>query len=240
MKIALISDIHLAPGGLNRCGVPIEQIGEVLDELERTHDRLVVGGDLYDLSRPAILGAWRAHREVMLREFGDVLERLEAYEAVFGNHDFARRKLGSKEVLSFKGRVLATLLHGHQFDGGIKRIPGLAASANWVSGWAARLGVDELGRALGAVPVLLESQRHLDANLRGLLAYNRVSPADILITGHTHLLRACRIEGVVLVNSGSWEREPQWVSLDLDAGTVELNRMVNGRVIGNRVNAGPR
>jgi len=227
MKIAIISDLHLAPGKLNRCGVGIDWITQTLDLLDSTHDEVIVGGDLYDLSRPSKPGGWSAHRDLIQREFGEVIQRLESYPAVFGNHDRARGIMGVPQTLSRTGNIRVLVQHGHQFDGNLKRVPGLEGLANYVAGMGARLGLEGIGTALGAIPATLEKlslRDGPDANTLGAQRLLETSNFDIVVTGHTHLLRAIQSDHGIVANSGAWSTEPQWISIDLNTGNLELVR----------------
>lgn len=242
MKIAVLSDLHLAPGRLNRCGVRPEDFTRILDHLDATYDEVIVGGDLYDLSRPLRPGDWEAHRTLILREFGELIERLEAYPGVFGNHDRARQHLGVPETLSRTSGIRLWIQHGQQFDGNLKKVPGLEASANYISGLSARLGVQGIGEALGAVPAGLERlalKNGPDANTLGAAQILATTDYDVIITGHTHLLRAVQTEYGVIANSGAWESEPQWVGVDLESGELELVRYRDDGILKTVIDSRP-
>ncbi len=225
MKIAIISDLHLAPGRLNRCRVVVSEITSLLDMLEGSHDEIIVAGDLYDLSRPVFPGGWQSHRQKMRSEFGTLLERLEAYPAVFGNHDQKRALEGVPEQLWRRSKMSVLITHGHQFDHPIKRIYGLEAAANFVAGWSVRAHLSVISSALGTVPTLLEGLKGkgADASLEGAESLLKTSGADVVVLGHSHLLRAVRTPFGMFINSGSWtESNAQWVSLDLSTRVCEL------------------
>ena len=70
MRIALISDFHLAPGALNRCSSDPARLASHIEGLLASHDHVVVVGDAYDLLRPARWRGWREHLKHIQREFG--------------------------------------------------------------------------------------------------------------------------------------------------------------------------
>lgn len=225
MKIAFISDLHLAPGRLNRCAVPVSEIPDILDRLEDSHDEIIVVGDLYDLSRPPRWGEWQSHRERMRAEFGGVLERLETYPAVFGNHDRERASEGVPERLWRGGTKSIQVTHGHQFDHPIKRIPNLEATANFVAGWSVRAHLSVVSNVLGAVPRMLEvlGKPGTDTSLLGAQSLMETTDARVVVMGHSHMLRAVKTPQGTFINCGSWtEHDAEWASLDLDSGACEL------------------
>ena len=230
MRIAFVSDLHLGPGALNRCVVDRQKITRWLDLLESTHDRVIIVGDLYDLSRPRQLGNWQEHLESLRFEWGEVLERLEAMEAVFGNHDRARALMGVPERLEINVDGMQLLvLHGHQFDPHIKRVPGLESVANYAAGWFARLGVEPIGNLMGdfvAANERLESriggQRTYDLSTQGALSLH-AEGYPVVVMGHSHRLRHLVLPEGQFINTGSWTgRGAQWVSVETQSQSVHL------------------
>ena len=145
VRFGIFSDLHLAPSPTNRCGLSPPELLRFFDAIEDRVDQIVVNGDLFDLSRPERLGDWADHLSKISLEFPEVLERLSAYDWTHGNHDRPLEKLGvpASRCYDFDSwRV--EIRHGHQSDGGLKRLPGLETSANFFAGWCHRLGRPEV------------------------------------------------------------------------------------------------
>lgn len=236
MKIAVFSDLHLGPGALNRCSVPRRKIERWLNLIDSTHERVIVAGDLYDLSRPRTPLGWRDHLDTIRFEWGPLMERLESYEAVYGNHDRQRQQLGVPERIEIQaeaGKIV--VMHGHQFDPHIKQIPGLELAANFAAGWMSRLGVASLAKLMGGVVALderLESamrdkrgQAHADLSMHGAVSTARQG-VDLVIMGHSHELRSVELgAGSQFANTGSWvSGTADWVSIDTDTLKIHLFR----------------
>ncbi|QDG51515.1 hypothetical protein FIV42_12395 [Persicimonas caeni] len=212
MKLAVISDLHLAPGASNRCTAPRAALLDLFDEIEAVADRVLVGGDLFDLDRPKLPGGWRSIIEGVRDEFPQVVDRLEGYDWIFGNHDGQLCRTGVPEERFFHAdglRILAR--HGHQWDMPLKKLPALAPTANYVAGWFDRLGLDAVAGAMGGVPLVVDRVLHTksttkpgpDRSLRGARELIDTEGLDIVISGHSHLLRLVPVDGGLYVNTGS-------------------------------------
>lgn len=236
MRLAVVSDLHLGPGRMNRCRVPPRQMVRMLDLIDATHDRVVVAGDLYDLSRPVSPMGWQDHLESMRFEWGDLLARLESYEGVWGNHDRQRATFGVPEFLEYvHAGVRVRIGHGHQFDPMLKRVWGLERGANFAAGWFERLNLSAVSRAMAAAA-------SVDERLEAAVAGGQLGQEgarrwlaegfDLVIMGHSHELEACALGSGVYANSGSWTNgHAEWVSVDFETRRVQTFRdgaVVNG------------
>ncbi len=193
------------------------------DEVEASCDLVVVNGDIFDLSRPRIPGGWRKHLDAIDRAYPRVVKRLERFCWTYGNHDRTLHRLGVPEERLFKVdgmSVLAT--HGHQGDGGLNRVPGLAAAANFVAGWCQRFGYP-------SVSEFAEATRDRFASARAALPSIDSRPAstegssgyDVVVVGHDHTLSAT-VNGETLVACCGSLTGPrgQWVCVDTTQGKV--------------------
>jgi len=234
LKIAVISDLHLGPGLMNRCSPDARKITRWLDLIEATHDRVIIAGDLFDLSRPRRFSGWEEHLDAIHFQWGELSRRLEAMEAVYGNHDRERALMGVPEqiIIPTESKPII-ILHGHQFDPLIKQIPGLEKSANFAAGWFVRLGLSPLAEAMGTAVALnerVESQfRRVDADDRDLSrqgAHRKLREGfSMVILGHSHRLRHIALPEGDFVNSGSWVcGHADWASIDTDTKQVRLFR----------------
>lgn len=225
MRIAFLSDLHLAPGALNRCTTSPRDLGELLDTLERLADRVLLLGDAFDLLRPERWRGWRDQLDLLHQEHPALIARLLAMDAIHGNHDAPMRARGWPEERAFHhtevGEVLA--LHGHQWDVWLKKIWGMEEGANFVAGWFERVGLDGVSKGMGAVPTLLErlqdrreatsptaSSPHPESIMKEDSTRDRRAVAgllshgwDVVIAGHTHGLGLYEIGQGLYINSGS-------------------------------------
>lgn len=230
MKLAIISDLHLAPGASNRCTASRVELLALFDELEGIADRVLVGGDLFDLDRPMLPGGWRSVIDGVREEFPEVIARLERYEWIFGNHDgqLCRLNVPEERFIHADGlRILSR--HGHQWDMPLKKLPALAPTANYVAGWLDRFGLDTIAAGMGRAPLIIDRLVHTkspsksgpDRSVRGARELIAGEGLDIVTGGHSHLLRLVPLDGGLYVNTGSICRgHVDWALIHTDEAHV--------------------
>lgn len=232
MRIAFLSDLHLAPGSLSRCTTSPERLLRDLDALEGWADEVILLGDVYDLSRPSTPRGWRAHLARVRAQSPELCARLDALTHVWGNHDKPMSTLGALECWSYKSDACAVrALHGHQSDALIKRVPVLAEVGNFAAGWLERGRRPKLARALGRVPEHLERLRG-EAAQDGLdritgFADDVLSEGwDVVVCGHTHRLGAFVRPGGLFLNTGAHTRDagPDYTLLDTQRAAAQCVR----------------
>lgn len=238
MKIAVVSDLHLAPDGVNRCTATPSELLHLFEAIQASADRVVLAGDLFDLDRPRMLGGWRAQLAQLYREQPELLERMEAFEWLVGNHDAAlcRRAVPQERCVLADGlRVL--IRHGHQWDMLLKKMPALAPSANFVAGWLQRADLQGAASALGRAPLVFD--RMLNRNkkggrdrlLEGAQALLVEEGWDVVVCGHSHDLRLVAGEHGLFVNTGSvCEGTIDWALIDTDAAAPSVTLMRDGQL----------
>lgn len=239
MHVAILSDLHLASDP-RICEFSHDEthfLG-LLDRIEATHDAVLVPGDVYNLDHGRLPVARGRELAATQRAFPRLTARLHGagYHMVHGNHDAALgRLLGVPEVrrLELGGRRIL-LVHGHQFDGRLKRLPALSPTGSWLAGrlrrheldpvadWLVHIGqlVNGVGwRRRGAptaarAPHAIAARRDVAA-ARALLEHADV---DVVVMGHTHRAVQHRFEdGGVYLNAGACAfGDLQWTSLELD------------------------
>lgn len=207
MKIAVVSDLHLAPAGANRCTATPAQLLSLFDTIEARADRVVLAGDLFDLDRPRVPGGWPAHLAKLRDEHPALMRRLDTFEWVLGNHDAALCRRGVPQERCLVGDGLRVLIrHGHQWDMTLKKLPGLAASANFVAGWLHRTDLRKAAGALGKAPLALDrvwtGNQGRDRCLQGAQTLLAAEGWDVVVCGHSHRLRLVAGAHGLFVNTG--------------------------------------
>lgn len=236
MKIAVASDLHLAPAGANRCTATPGQLLAFFDTLEAQAERVVLAGDLFDLDRPRVPGGWRAQLGALYHEQPEVMRRMEAYDWVLGNHDAVLVRRGvpqERAVLTDEMRVL--IRHGHQWDMTLKKIPGLAAGANFVAGWLQRAELRGAAGALGRAPLALDRvwsrPQRRDRCLRGARALLADEDWDVVVCGHSHRLRLDAGPDGLFVNTGSLcLGHLEWALIDTDPAAPSVTLWRDGQI----------
>jgi UDP-2,3-diacylglucosamine pyrophosphatase LpxH len=241
MRLAFLSDLHLAPPASNRCTTPPEALVGLIERLRADHDEVVALGDLYDLSRPAAPLGWSMQHDAVRAAWPRVTSALEGCARVFGNHDAWLGNVGVPEERAWTtGAGLVLARHGHQWDGGLKRVPGLAGAANFVAGWGHRAGVAGLDAALHGAHVIADRLvRQVSARAQvqdrtraGALALLGRGEAEVLVVGHSHRLGLAVEQGRLLIETGSHcHGYEDWAELDTEAGAATLWR--DGEVFGS-------
>lgn len=235
MKLAVFSDLHLAPDATNQCTASAEELAAWCGRIEARADRVLIGGDLFNLDRAPLPGAWRGQIARLQDAMPRVYDQLTRYEWIYGNHDAALERQGVPERRRYEGdRVSILTIHGHQFDMWLKKLPGLAPAANFVAGWLERAGLTGVASAMGRVPLLLDRLRARlvsptdNGDDRGLLAARSLverGEAEVVVSGHSHLLRLVPCAGGLFVNTGSVTRgHLDWALVDTDAARVDAFR----------------
>lgn len=233
MRLALLSDLHLAPPGTNRCGTDPAALLRLLERLGSSTDQILTVGDLFDLSRPRLPWGWREQLGRIERAWPELTRALLGFDGVYGNHDAPRRHLGVPERLERRSALGPFLMtHGHQADVGIKRIPGLPEVANFAAGWFVRARLDAGADWLEDVPRQLEALRPRTSSGQGRGPQNPTAlwarrllrqRGGVVVMGHVHRPRLVVGRCGLYINTGAHAQgHASHVILDLGRGEVEL------------------
>jgi len=232
VKVAILSDLHLSRlDGACAFGHSCERFAELVDQLLETHDKLLLGGDVFDLDvGPSFwdhAGELKAAREA----WGPLLARLKHPRVrwVFGNHDQYLEREGVPEVqrLESDGTRLM-LMHGHQFGATGRWLRLLKYTVKWIAAWDQRAGLGALGGLLyklntfasNPVPGAQEPQTR-----RALKALKSMSDVDILICGHSHNPLVIETGAGIYANSGACSfGRLDWLSVDMKTREVMVCR----------------
>jgi predicted phosphodiesterase len=231
LRLATVSDLHLghAPP-FDRFEGGEERLLRYLDRLERTHDVIVLLGDVFQTDYGWRPGSRADVLDAALERYPRAVRRWRAppYRLVYGNHDaVTRERLGALEELRLEvDGWRAWLIHGHQFDPFIRDE---SYSVTWSIGLMRRLGLERVPDFLEG-PLYEAMQRAArpigaqDLAARRALLANR---CDVVVMGHSHRA-VCEPSGRgVYANSGtSGARRFGYVSIDGATRRVETRALL--------------
>ena len=231
MKIAVISDLHLGPGGAaDGFGHEDSEFLRFLDFLEDNFERIVLLGDIWETLTGKLPGdpgaelraAQNAHRELAARF------RSPRYLQVHGNHDLIAGRLdGTPEEITLRvDGVRLLLTHGHQEDPLVSERQGTSELGVWVGGWIRRLGMEPVYRAANALDTMRsgvspDSSRCVFQRAWMDAAAHR--DVDVIVTGHTHLATRAEHGSRLYLNSGSCsEGHTSFLAIDTRHGSYSV------------------
>ncbi len=232
MLIAVISDLHLGDGGPGDAfGHDDHEFLRFLTFLEHEFESIVLLGDIWETLGGSGYGdavrqlcrAREAHREI-----ADRLRR-PRYRTVHGNHDLvtARTDAAADHLVVEADGMRLLFAHGHQFDWRHRSARALLEAAVWLGGWLRRHGFAPLYRwaeriemswsSLGTAVPESDFQRQA-------VAHARDQGADVVVTGHTHVLARGDHGERVFLNSGACNAgRLGFLALDTRRGVLGLH-----------------
>jgi predicted phosphodiesterase len=232
MQLAVLSDLHLgAKDGLDRFARTREaeaRLLRLLGRLERSVDRIVLLGDVFETLRGLVPGRAEDELRAAMAAYPEVSRRAltdPRYRWVHGNHDaVAARALGVSEFheLELMGtRYL--FFHGHQVDRLARGSAPFSRLGVWLGGLLERTGMSVTQR-LDLAERRRATRRHarrLDAPHRAhreepapdgaapadaaeqAVRLGRARGADVIVNGHTHQAVRRELGDQVYLNSGT-------------------------------------
>jgi len=238
VRLAVFSDLHLCSSPMFERRVPSQdQLLELSRHLERTHDRIVLLGDILQTDYGRLPGSNAEQVTQVLTRYAQVVDRWRPpmYTWVYGNHDRVTRSiLGALRQLQIEADGWKIwLIHGHQFDPwvGARSYP---YGVTWWIGWLRRARLRWLADFLEG-PFYAMCQRVTRfvnaadiAAARALLG----NEYEVVCMGHTHR-SACRRYGQgVYVNPGQCTaKRLGFASIDTGNHMVRLCRLVSASVV---------
>lgn len=231
MKLAVISDLHLGPGGrADGFGHRDGEFLRFLTHLERNFEQIVLLGDVWETltslrPRDAVAGL-RASRAA----HPELAARLETprYRWVHGNHDLVAGPLGlaPPELVIRAGRTRILFTHGHLHDVIVRRARWMSELGVWLGGWVRRLGLSPMYRLFERA----DRWRSGHHGAKGALGFQRWAAAlarsrgaEVVVTGHTHVAARTEVDGHLFLNSGSCQGGRfSFLSLDTATGTYAV------------------
>ena len=244
MQIAVISDLHLGrKNALDRFARAREaeaRLLRLLDHLQRSVDRIVLLGDIFETLRGLVPGPLEQELRAAMAAYPELTRRAlddPRYQLVHGNHDIvAGRTLGAPEfhVIEDRGTKMV-FFHGHQMDRLAKGKAPFSRLGVWLGGVLERIGVQVTQRVDAAVHAKSHREREeeeamgdatiedLDAFQHAAVRLGRELGADIVINGHTHHAVRREIDGQLYLNSGTClSGRHEMVLIDTRAHSYEI------------------
>lgn len=198
MRTLLISDLHI---GFRYSRA--SDIVRVLDEVK--YDRLILNGDIFDISNMMASPYWDEHHTAALKKILKVARKKETH-FIIGNHDYpfvylledtqqlVNLHLHREFVYESGGRRILCI-HGDQLDDTNRRLQGVGDTlyrfglwlnkyVNMVRSWCglpywsiSKWGKDQVKNFIARA---FDMQGHM-------MAYRDKHQADVLVYGHTHM-----------------------------------------------------
>lgn len=227
MRIASYGDLHLGHTSvLDKFRGKEEDLLRFDDHLSRTHDRIILMGDIYQTDYGVYPGSRSDVLEAILKRYSRIFRRWGSphYCGIFGNHDLITKKLlgTMKQLRINRDGCRIWLIHGHQFDPFIRKKGHLPFFVTWLIGGMRRQGLRRLADFLEG-PLYDFGQRvfqRLDM-VAGKALINGKN--NVIVMGHSHQM-ACRpLEKGIYVNSGACSCDSmRYVSIDTVTRVVEV------------------
>ncbi len=227
MRVATFGDVHLGPSPvLDKFSGEEDRLLRLDDHLIRTHDRIILMGDIYQTDYGSYPGSRSEVLEVILKRYSRIFRRWTTahHYSLFGNHDLITQKiLGNlKQIRLLKDNWSICLTHGHQFDPFIGGEGRLRFFVTWMMGRLRRL-------RFGCLADFLEGSFYE----RGLRCFKALDQAaiialdrgknNVIVMGHSHQMACLPIGQGVYVNSGACVPDSlRYVSIDTSRRVVEV------------------
>jgi UDP-2,3-diacylglucosamine pyrophosphatase LpxH len=235
MRIAAISDFHI--GSTDRVDCfrhEPREFHRFLDQLEATHDRIVLLGDIFQSEYGPWLGARTETEELRAaqKRVPDLWKRFQGhgYDYLHGNHDAVSATVCGAMTdlrISDEGFVVY-FIHGHQFDPLFQRLYPVARVSTWFSGRVRRVGLRPFADWLEHKDVAIKHRRFQGRTgpyagaARDLL---RSQGADAVVMGHTHVPQHLSLSEGIYANTGTCSQgQYMFTSIDTRRRTVECLR----------------
>jgi len=227
MRIATFGDLHLGHTPLlDKFGRREDDLLRFDDHLSRTHDRIILMGDVYQTDYGIYPGSRSDVLEAIMKRYPRIVSRwgFSHYGGVFGNHDRITQKLlGTLRQIRIKTdgwRIW--LIHGHQFDPFIGRKARLPYLVTWIVGGMRRIGLGRLADFLEG-PLYDFGQRIFQRlDMAAWKALNS-GKNNIIVMGHSHQMTCRPLGKGIYVNSGTCSPDAmRYVSMDTRKRLVEV------------------
>lgn len=211
MQLAVISDLHLGPGGpADGFGHEDGEFLRFLTFLERNFERIVLLGDIWETLTGKLPGdpgtelraAQQAHPEIAQRF------RRPCYLHVHGNHDLVAAEVDGlpEEITLNADGVRLLFTHGHQGDALVANGQAASEYGVWLGGWVRRMGLLSVYRIANDLDTRrggISSDSTRCAFQKAWMGRAAHRDVDVMVTGHTHLAARAEHGARLFLNSGS-------------------------------------
>ena len=227
MRIATFGDLHLGHTPvLDKFLGEEDRLLRLDDHLSRSHDRIILMGDIYQTDYGSYPGSRSDVLEAILKRYSRIFRRWSTapHHSLFGNHDLITQKLlgNLKQIRLLKDNWSVWLTHGHQFDPFIGGEGRLRFFVTWMIGGLRRMGFSRFADFLEG-PFYDRGQRFVKAlEQAAILALDR-GKNNVIVMGHSHQMACLPIGRGVYVNSGACVPDSlRYVSIDTSRRVVEV------------------
>ncbi len=211
MQIAVFSDLHLGrKNALDRFARKFDHVEprflELLRQLERSVDKIVLLGDIFETLK-SLPGQAANELRAVLDAYPEIAKRVFSnpkYQLVYGNHDVvAKDVLQASEYYQVEDhKTRLVFFHGHQLDPLTTGRALVSRTGVWIGGMLERLGVkttpqDHHPARDGAIG------KSYEKFARAAVALGSKKNADVIVTGHTHQAIRMEQDGHMFLNSGT-------------------------------------
>lgn len=215
----VISDTHI---GDKHADEFLPKLFDILREYSYHGFSLILNGDIFDFSKNLII-------DDRHREFISIIKNFKEVVYIEGNHDwFISGFDNTIPNFSFKksfdlkvNNKLIKIIHGHQADNFVVKIPKLNRFLVRINNWIyEKIGIDvqHFFRNTKFVGKMLKKQ---ESKLIEMM-----KSADVILAGHTHRLGSREESGVLYYNTGDWvEKDHGAIAIVDNNGNISLNKI---------------
>jgi UDP-2,3-diacylglucosamine pyrophosphatase LpxH len=228
MRIATFGDLHLGHTPvLDKFFGEEDRLLRFDDHLSRTHDRIILMGDIYQTDYGAYPGSRSDVLDAILKRYSRIVRRWSTtrHRCLFGNHDLiTENSLGNvKQLRLCDDDWNIWLTHGHQFDPFIGGRGSFRYSVTWMMGNLRRLRFGRLANFLEG-PFYDWGQRLFKALESAAILALHHGKNNVIVMGHSHQMACLPVGGRgVYVNSGACvPNSMRYVSIDTSTRVVEV------------------
>jgi predicted phosphodiesterase len=204
MIIAVISDLHIGfKDSSDMFGHCEDSFLEFLNYLESIADNIVLLGDIYETyysqdKKKAIISAMTSYREITSKFINN-----SKYTYIFGNHDKIAKQVcdARRDLLLKEDGISIYFTHGHRYNEN--------ATDSFVSDIGALIGarlislnMRPLFRRVEEIVDTLTGSNNLSEFRKWAIDMSNLHKADIIVTGHTHILDLHKTNKKISLNSG--------------------------------------
>ena len=229
MQVAVISDLHLGRGGpTDAFEHDDHEFLRFLGFLESNFERIVLLGDIWETLTAKAPGAQAAELRAAQEYHREIHQRFQRapYRYVHGNHDLvAGNVMGAPEEYALEADGVRMLFsHGHQGDRLCSHVRPLSEFGVWLGAWLRRLGLSSVYRSIAGWESARSGREDECSVRRWALSHARLSAADIVVTGHTHVAAKAESESRLFLNSGTCSNgNISFLALDSRLGHYEVH-----------------